>query len=482
MGLHGSRVIRHFLMPGLVGVFTALLCASGASADQSGGQHAAPASSVNGKLTLEQCIDIALRRNSQVLIARGQVESAEAQSYGAWAGVMPTHNFNLFNGSRSIQGDRTLSQDVPVGQNPDGTVIFERREVVQGGRSLSNFSGLGINGQITLYNGLRNWNTIKQGKQDVKNAVMNVTAQETAVVGNVKRQYYGLLRAMALRDVSQEQVRLNEELFKRSQSMYEIGSVAKVDVLQARATLGNARIALYNQETAVLQAKAALNTALGLDVDTPLDIVNPIDPASIAVPPEPLPYEEALQIAYRYNPELQRLEGNIESARLQTKIAKGAFMPTVSANWSYSRFSSEINRIYSGLSKNWNVNLGLNVSFAIPTTTQTYASVDQAQASFMIAEENLENTKRNTVLTIKQALLDLETTRQVIALSQENILAAEESMRLAEERYRVGSGTQLDVFNAQVSLIQAKSNLVSAQYDYLIAEATLDQALGRPVR
>ena len=78
-----------------------------------------------------------------------------------------------------------------------------------------------------------------------------------------------------------------------------------------------------------------------------------------------------------------------------------------------------------------------------------------------------------------RALLNLDTAREVISLSNDNIVAAEESLRLAEERYRVGSGTLLDVFTAQEALARAKSDLAGAQYDYLIAQATLDGALGK---
>jgi len=76
-------------------------------------------------------------------------------------------------------------------------------------------------------------------------------------------------------------------------------------------------------------------------------------------------------------------------------------------------------------------------------------------------------------------LLDLETAREVITLSNDNIVASEESLRLAEERYRVGSGTLLEVFTAQEALVRAKSDLAGAQYDFLIAQATLDGALGK---
>ena len=302
---------------------------------------------------------------------------------------------------------------------------------------------------------------------------------ENQIVSNVKTQYYNLLRTIRLKEVTEEQVKLNEEQLRRSQSMYEIGSVAKVDVLQARATLGNTRITLYRQETQVRQAKASLNNAMGLNVNRPIDIVDLIETDTVELPPLPISADEAQQIALRDNPGIKQQDGNVASARLGTKISKGALLPTVSGSISYSRNSSDFSGVYGNFGQNWRMTFGLRVSLSILNGTRTYANIQQSRANLMIAEESLENTKRNTTLAIKQATLDMEAARQVIELSNENILASEESMRLAEERYRVGSGTLLDVFNAQVSLIRAKSNLVTAQYDYKIAQAALDQALGR---
>ena len=134
--------------------------------------------------------------------------------------------------------------------------------------------------------------------------------------------------------------------------------------------------------------------------------------------------------------------------------------------------------MYGTYDKNWRVSFNLNLRMPILNGTQTYANISQAQAQQLITEETLRQTRRATSLTIRSALLDLDTAREVIALSNDNILASEENLRLAEERYRVGSGTLLDVIIAQEALARAKSDLAGSQYDYLIAQATLDGALG----
>lgn len=426
------------------------------------GQDPAPAT--GQKWTLDQCIDTALRNNMQLAIAARQVEVDEAQVYGAYTGVVPRLTANVLNSNRTTSGDRPLIQE--------GVVIRN----VPGGTTTNFSSGLSLN--QTLYNGGQNWNTIRQEKEQVETSKWNVKSAEYTVIASVKEQYYGLLRAARLKDVVLEQVKLSEEQLRRSESMFEIGSVAKVDVLQARAQLGQVRINLLNQDRIVRQARAALNNAMGLDVNAPVDVVDPIGDNTPNFGAA-MSMEEAMRITNSNSPTVQRDQSNIRASRISASIAKGARWPSVFGTAGYSRSGVRIQDVYGHFGQNWNLAFGLNVSVPIWNGTQISANIDQAQVNLLRAEENLEQTRRTISLAIKSALLSLEITRQVIELSNENIVAGEEGLRLAEERYRVGSGTLLDVFNAQVTLAQAKSSLVSARYDYLIAQSNLDEAIGR---
>ncbi len=414
--------------------------------------------------TLDRCIRIAMENNPQIEIARKQVEVRQAAALGSYTGVMPTLNANLVN------ANRTTSGDTPV--IVEGVVLREAP-----GSTRTNYSN-NVFLRMNLYNGGRNWNTIRRDRQLIDNEKLGQVSTENQVTVDVKTSYYSLLRAKRLREVAEENVRLNEEQLRRSQSMYEIGSVARVDVLGARANLGGARINLQNQENAVLRARAELANVMGIPSTAAFQIVDPLEGGSLDTTAS-MALQDALRMADLTNPAIQRDEGGIRSALLQTKMARGGLWPTVSGSVGYSRSGVRVQDVYGNYDKNWRLSFNLNLSMPILNGTQTYAEISQAQTQQLIAEETLRQTRRTTSLTIRRALLDLDTAREVIALSGDNIAASEESLRLAEERYRVGSGTLLDVFNAQEVLARAKSDLAGAQYDYLIAQATLDGALGK---
>lgn len=428
------------------------------------GQVSGSAATAGGPYTLEQCIQIALQNNPQIEIARKQVEVQEAALFGTYTEIMPTLNATIMGANRTTSGDR----DIIV----EGVVLREAP-----GSTRTNYrNGVFLN--MNLYNGGRNWNTIRQARQETETEAFAQTSTENQVVVDVKTGYYGLLRALRLKEVQEENVRLNEEQLRRTQSMYEIGSVARVEVLQTTAALGAARITLHNREKDVLQARAGLANVMGIGSNEAFEIVDPLAGGALDTTAL-MSLQDALRLANLTNPAIQRDEGRIRSAMLGTKTARGSLWPTVSGNIGYSRTGVRFQDVYGTYDKNWNLSFGVNLSLPLLNGTQTYADISRAQAQQLIAEETLRQTRRTTSLTIRNALLDLETAREVITLSNDNILASEESLRLAEERYRVGSGTLLEVFTAQEALVRAKSDLAGAQYDYLIAQATLDGALGK---
>ncbi|MDD9949703.1 MAG: TolC family protein [candidate division Zixibacteria bacterium] len=428
------------------------------------GQVSGSAATAAGPYTLEQCIQIAMQNNPQIEIARKQVEVQQAALFGTYSGVMPRLNATIVGANRTTSGDRDIIVEGVVLREAPGTTRTDYRNNVF------------LN--MVLYNGGQNWNSIRQARQVSESEEFAQSSTENQVTVDVKTSYFSLLRAIRLKEVTEEQVRLNEEQLRRSQSMYEIGSVARVDVLQTRAQLGGVQISLRNQENAVLQARAQLANAMGIGSSEVFEIIDPLEDEALDTTAL-MSLQDALRMADLTNPAIQRDEGRIRSAMLGTKTARGGLWPTVSGNIGYSRSGVRFQDVYGTYDKNWNLSFGVNLSLPILNGTQTYADISRAQAQQLIAEETLRQTRRTTTLTIRNALLDLETSREVITLSNDNIAFAEESLRLAEERYRVGSGTLLDVFTAQEALARAKYELVGAQYDYLIAQATLDGALGK---
>ncbi len=451
----------------------------------------------NGRpLTLDECIQIALQNNPQVLNAERQVRISGTSVTRARSAVLPRLDLR-FTGSRFIQGDVTQLRDTPVAFQVDtlflpvvdlnsNTIIgravslrfgaptlYEQREILQPGLSRSSYSA-GASFSQTIFDGGQSWNNIKQARASYDASERNMIGTRQTVIATVMQNYLQVLKDQQLLEVFREAVESAEKQLERTQSMYELGSVAQIDVFQARVSVGDNRTNFINQQLALQNSKANLNLAIGRDPLTPIEIVD----TDLKTRPLSLTMDEAIAKAIANNPTVHAKELAMKAAQYGMKAAKGAYLPTISVNASYSRFNTQFGRVYGGLDKNYSVNVGLNVSLNLFNGFSTQAAVEDQSQRYLIAREDYEQEVRLLKQRVQQAFLNLQRYEQVTQINQDNLKAAQEELRLAEERYRVGAGTLLDVITARVSVTRARALLVQAKYDTMIARAQLEQAMG----
>ena len=428
----------------------------------------------NGKvLTLEKCIEMGLKNNSQFKIAASQVDRSGANVMGSYSSILPRIQ-TTFSSSRQKTGDATFLGDVLVGiDTTTGESIVDQRTITQPG-SERNSHFAQISYTQTLFDFGRSWNSIKQAKASFEATSNSLTSARYDVYSSVKQRYFELLKATNLEREYKLAVDRSNKQLNRTQSMFEIGSVAKIDVYRSEVTLGTDEINYITQQNIVKIARANLNLVMGRDPDTPLQIVE----AVVSTNPSKYPLQEALTIAEQNNPQLKRFENDMRSAEYGMKIAKSAYWPSFGVQATYSRNNSEFNRVYGGYDKNFSISLGGQVSFNIFNGFSDTAEVGRQSANHAIAKESWIDEKRRMNFNVKQALISMEAFHRISEINARNLRAAEEEYRLAQERYRVGAGTQLEVTEAQVSLTRARVTLVRAKYDAMISQAQLETAMG----
>lgn len=478
-----SSVVRHLIL-GLVCTFLILGVATGGLAQ-------------NGRpLTLDECIEIALQNNPQVLNAARQLNIAGSSVTQARARVLPRLDAR-FSGSRFVQGDLTQLRDTPVAFSIDTLSIpvfdlagtqqigravtfttgrptrYEQIEITQPGLSRNSYSA-GLSFSQTLYDGGQSWNSIKQAGSSYRASENSLVGTRQTVIAEVMQSYFQVLKDQQLVEVFREAVESADKQLERTQSMYELGSVAQIDVFQARVNLGENRTNLLNQEVALQNSRANLNLAMGRDPLEPIEIVS-TDPQ---IEPLTLTMDEAIAKAVENNPTVLASKLSAKAAEYGLKVAKGAHLPSLTVSAGYSRFNTEFDRVYTGLDKNYSLNFGVNLSVNIFNGFATQASIEAQSQRYLIAQEEYEDQVRRLKQQVRQAFLNLRRYEEVTAINEDNLQAAQEELRLAEERYRVGAGTLLDIINARVSVTRARAFLVQAKYDTLIARAQLEQAMG----
>jgi len=428
----------------------------------------------NGRpLTLDECVATALRDNSTLRNAERRAQIAGTNVMTARASVMPTLSASLSSG-KFEQGERTLLGDVPVGIDPvTGEVKYERRTITQPGYS-TNSNSAQLNAGLLLFDFGASWNRIRQANaaEDASTKTFHSAKQNTIL--QVNQRYFGYLKEVQLLAVAEEAAKSSEEQLKRTESMYEIGSVAQGDVFRARTQNGLDRISLITQKNLVNNARNFLNVAMGRPADAELNVVDVEDDPQF----RDYNLEEVVRVAVEKNPELQSVQFEMKRAQLGKRVAQSAFLPSFSIGGNYSRSHNEFNRVYSDFGKNWSGSVGLSMRVNLFNGFADQANVEREVLNYNIAQEDYQNRLRNLRLEAEQALLSLQAWKEITAINKDNLISAQEDLRLAQERYRVGAGTLLDIITAQVNVTRSKSTLVRAKYDSKIAYAQLQATMG----
>lgn len=398
------------------------------------------------ELTLEESIRLALANNPAIKVAMAEKVTAEWSVREAKAGKTPTVNLK----HTASRGEKKTAT---------GTAISE------------NFSN-SISLSLPLYTGGKVEGAIEKAKLGSHSAVLGVEKTKQQIRLDATNAYYTVLQTANLVKLNQESVdRLHAHL-QNVQAQFEVGTVAKTDVLRSEVEVADAEQNLIKAENAYELSLAGLNNVMGLPLDTELQVNDQLKYAAMD-----LSLEAALEQAMANRPDLAQAELAIAAAKKSISIAKSGTRPTIalsaSEGWEDERFpGTDDNTWFVNVIASWDIfDFGL-----------THSQVKQSQSELEKIKHQAQQIKDAAQLEVRQAYLNLKEAEKRIATSQVTVNKAEEDYKIAQVRYTSGVGTNLDVMDSQVALTTAKTNYVQALYDYNTSRAELEKAIGTKVQ
>ena len=415
-----------------------------------------------GPLTVSECVEIALERNFSVVTARENVNESAGMQLAAIGGLAPSVQASAGFGRR-VQGPREIY--VP---EYDITVLSP---------SLSSDSYYyGIQATQSLIS-VPDWARFSSASHSVRASRHSLDLAKQNAVYQVKIQFYELLKAMKLADVSRSSMQLSLDELERAKALYEVGSVARNDVLKAEVRVSQSELALIAAENRVKLEGSRLAKLLGLPVDSPIKIVEDLGEETPQVQ-----IENSVRQALGQRPDLLAVRENLKSAKASLLGSRAARLPSAYTSLAYSWSDNAFPRTEDARKRNYSWDVRLGISLPLFDGLATTASVRQAKARAAIASYQVSDSELQAALEVKEATLGLEEATQMIKASKTGLASAEEDYRLSRERYAVGSGTMLELLNAEVSLFQARSSYVEAMASLREAEALFEKATGQSIR
>ena len=287
----------------------------------------------------------------------------------------------------------------------------------------------------------------------------------------VTNGYFTMLQADNMQKLSAESVTRLENHLKNVQAQYDVGVVAKVDVLRSQVELANAKQTLIQAENSYQVAEANMNKIVGLPMDTNLKLDN-----LLVYNAYDKNMDDCLAYAAEHRPELMQAKYNVDAAKGALMVARSGHMPQIAAqasqNWKSNSWPGDDN-------DNWAV--GVSVEMNVFDTGVTLSKIHGAEADLKKAQETYRDTVDSVNLDVRSNYLGLREAEKRISTTKLAVEQADEDYRIAQLRYMSGVGTNTDVLDAQVALTQAKTNYTQALYDYNTSKTALETSIGVPM-
>ena len=423
-------------------------------------------------LTIEECIQLALKNNQELKIASQKLNTVR---------YTRIQTFGKFFPSLSLTGSYTKLSDVPEIEMaaPElsyyapakGFVIvgYKSSPVEFGGKET-------ISSRVSLtqpiFTGGKIFNAFRQSSYNYEIAKEDYRRIKENLIFNVKKAFYNVILAEKFVEISEEAKDVMQKHFDVTQALYREGKVSSYDVSKVK-------VQLVNTETNLIKAKNNLELAKKF-------LFNLINQKGIEGRPikgtleieemEVQSLEHYIQQAIKNRPEIIQLEYQKKISKTLLNLAIAENLPNISivGNYDYQKpyyFTDEWTGVWSGMAV---LNFPILDGFGI----SNYGKIKSAKSmeeQTKIAKSQIEEAIK---LEVEKAYLNLLESEKRILAQKENVNTAKENLKIAQERYRLGLLSDIEVRDTQLALTQAEVNYYQALYDYKIAQVELIKDIG----
>ena len=414
--------------------------------------------------TLDQAIEHALQNNYKAINASRDIESAKQKKWETTASGLPQ-----INGTVNYQNNFVLQKSVVpaefFGGNPG-----EFQEVEFGTKH--NMTANGSLSQL-IFDG--SYIVALQASKTYLQYYQNNKIKTDNEIREMVTNYYGnvLLAKESVAILEKNKATLEKNLFD-TQETYKNGLIEEESVEQLQITLATINSSLSNTNRLVDISTKMLKIALGLDIDDSLELTDQLD--DLTIKKVDLSFgNESFEV--KNNIDYQIAENFKEQRRLEYKLQKAAYLPTLSAsaNFGYNSFSNEFT-FFNQDQKWFNFSyLGVNLNVPIFSSFGKRAKNQQAQIAYEQAQTQLTEAEQMLKLQYETAKSDYEYSIEQYATSKSNLKLAERIENKQQIKFKEGLSTSFEFSEAQRQLYAAQQSYLQSMIDVINKKTSLDK-------
>lgn len=421
------------------------------------------------RLSLQECIDFAIKNSAAAKNAMIDVELQKAQNAEITGRALP---------QISAEGKYTQFFDVQQaflpGQflDPNNPALVGTYVPVAFTPKLSNVGQL--NASQLLFNGsvivaLQARNTLVQLAQQSANMKIE------DIRYNIQKAYAGLIIAHRQLDLMNSSLELVRNSTRDLQITYDNGMIEKIDVNRMEVQLSNLESDSIGLVNMIEVGEKMLKYTMGMDLNTTIVLTDDATIENTEGATALLLREENYENRLTY----QLSETSLQLQKYDLKRYRFEGLPTLAAfgsagfNRSGNKFDDLINKPYPGFSL-----AGLQLNIPIFDGLQRRNRVKAAKLKVERAENDLENAKLGIDYQTKSARISLTNALTTTESRKRTMALANSVLVLAQKKYKAGVGTNQDVVLAQTDYLQAQNNYFIALQSVINAQADLQKSLG----
>ena len=412
-------------------------------------------------LSLKETIDSALEANLGLKRSQEEVRAAQEVKKSRITEFLPTlsTSYDYLHRNKELTQELTglVGADFVVRPDDEYTFVTSFTQPVFRGFSLINqykIADLGL---------------------DAAELSQKVVRQN--VILDAKNAYYSVLKTQKLLGVAEQRITQIAAQKDVAENFYEVGMSPLNNLLQAQASLANARQDFIVAKNNLEIAKSQFNIVLRRRVNAPVDIQNILDY-------EPFVHDidYCLSAARENRLEITVADLEVEIAGKEVNLARKDYYPSINLTGKYTRIGDE-----------YKVDGGEAISDAASWDIQATAQWDfweWGRTTFGIREKlhrlsqvqyRRSEILDNIDLDVKTAFLRTKESEKNIITVEKAIEQAKENFRINQERFKEQVATTTDVLDAQTLLSNTLTNYFNALYDFKISKATLFRTMGQEV-
>ena len=427
------------------------------------------------KWTLKECIYYAIQNNITIKQSELDLQTSSIAKKDAIGNFLPN-----INTSSSHSWNIGLNQNITTG-------LLENQT--------TQFTSANLNANVDIFKGLQNVNQLRKANLAIIASQYQLTKMQEDIALNVANAYLQILFNKENLKVQTQQKILNTKQYNRTVELVNAGNVPKGDLLDIEATMATGNQRVIVAENTLLLSKLSLAQLLQIKDFQNFDISEDDMPSMLSTILNETP-EAVIAKAKENRTELKIAETNLALAEKDISIAKGAYLPSLTAFYGFNTRASNSNgfEIINGvpiitspkpLFDQFSTNKGQNFGFSLNIPIFNGLSVRNNVARTKIALAKSQLAKNQQELDIERNVFTAYTDTKAAKESYEAALqiekARELAMQYAKDRYEIGMMNVFDYNQSQTAFVNAQSEVLRTKYDYIFRIKILEFYFGIPL-